>query len=593
MSDESERVIALSTLTSAPAAACRSSFDTSALALSDMEQANIAYGRFYVRLELAADAFLARESAGEPPAALPPPSQPLAKRRTSRDLMAAMPGEQALGLDTLTAIPMDPPGGAVNRAATFVPRDPNDVPLDVLLPVKPAPPGERPAAQDSVQYVPDYRASTLGFPTLIGWQVAPPPDVPPEPPPVVAPALYLVQRHRLVTYARGFGLGPHVYSFTLLPDEQVEIEIKTWKSQEQIDKTGSSIFDGQSQSAESEFEQAVQRETSQSHKRDKESEAHVQASGEVSWGFGSASVEAGASRKTTDSTEQFAKDMSSATQKVANKANRERRVEMTQSSEVKTTEGEETRTKRVVKNINKCNTLNFHYFQLVRKYESRLELHDIRLRYASGRPVYDEQVRAWQYEAEEVPLSQIDRLLARSVTPGAAAEVRSAIFAMLGSGTDEDPGLNILTATSTPARMRLDTLSLIDQVAWEDAARQAARENLEAPARPRSRLPLLLSREERVIATNALYADAMMGVCSAADDFIRDSRVLEIEARHLENRERANRAARVQLENTAFQENPIPRRVVQFEGVPAGATIQLHEADARGTRPEAPITSDE
>ena len=216
MSDESERVIALSTLTSAPAAACRSSFDTSALALSDMEQANIAYGRFYVRLELAADAFLARESAGEPPAALPPPSQPLAKRRTSRDLMAAMPGEQALGLDTLTAIPMDPPGGAVNRAATFVPRDPNDVPLDVLLPVKPAPPGERPAAQDSVQYVPDYRASTLGFPTLIGWQVAPPPDVPPEPPPVVAPALYLVQRHRLVTYARGFGLGPHVYSFTLL-----------------------------------------------------------------------------------------------------------------------------------------------------------------------------------------------------------------------------------------------------------------------------------------------------------------------------------------------------------------------------------------
>src|SRR5690606_25110093 len=173
--------------------------------------------------------------------------------------------------------------------------------------------------------IPVVKPTSMGLPTVVGWVETPPDGVEAQPPPTVPAALYLVQRYRLATYARGFGLGDHLYSFTLFPDEEVEIEIKTWKSQEQIDKTGSSIFDGQSESAEATFEDAVQTETSQSSKRDEAFEAHVEASGEASWGFGSASVQAGAKTSTAESAEQFAKNVSSATQKVANKANRERK----------------------------------------------------------------------------------------------------------------------------------------------------------------------------------------------------------------------------------------------------------------------------
>ena len=67
--------------------------------------------------------------------------------------------------------------------------------------------------------------------------------------------------------------------------------------------------------------------------------------------------------------------------------------------------------------------------------------------------------------------------------------------------------------------------------------------------------------------------------CPACDDFIQDSRVLEIESRQLENRERALGVERVRLENRAFENDPISRRIIQLEGLPEGATVHLHVRD--------------
>lgn len=420
------------------------------------------------------------------------------------------------------------------------------------------------------------KSTSFGLRSLIGWVVLPVDGIVVEPPPKVPPGLYVVQRFRLATYARGFGLGDHIYSFTLFPDEEVEIEIKTWKSREQVDKTGSSIFDGQSDTAESEFEDAVQQENARTSKRDRSFEAHVEASGEASWGVGSASIQAGAKTASAESTEQFAKNVSSSTQKIANKANRERRVEVTQSSEVKTTEGEETRTRRRIRNVNKCNTLNFNYFQLVRKYETRLELYDVKVRFSSGRPYFDDEDSTWHYEADEVSLLELGGLLARTVVPGRHAAVRTAIFDMLGAGDDDAPGLDVLTRTSTPERMRLDTVALKTTLEWEDHALRATELGESLPPMPRARLPQVLSRDERVIATNAIYADAMLGKCAACDDFIQDSRKLEVEAQQLKNRGLELTVERARAELAAFQANPHSPRVVRLQGAPAGAIIHLH-----------------
>lgn len=563
MADESERTTPLTTITRAPSTACRNSFDTTALALTDMEQPNIAYGRNYVRLDLAVGDFT-----------------PLMARRAPAPAPVAATAAVRIGTPSASSNleqVRKRSAAELLRGGGMLARDARDQSRPLMRQAEQGDDGGDPGSEPAV--VPVRRPLSLGLLDVVGWVKVPKDGAEAAPPPEVPPGLYLVQRYRLATYARGFGLGDHLYSFTLFPDEEVEIEIKTWKSREQVDKTGSSIFDGQSDSAEATFEDAVQQENSQTNKKDSSFEAHVEASGEASWGFGSASVSAGAKTATAESAEQFAKNVSSATQKVANKTNRERKVEVTQSSEVKTTEGEETRTKRKVRNINKCNTLNFNYFQLVRKYETRLELYDVKVRYSSGHPYFDEADHTWRYEAEEVPLAQVGGLLAHVLTPQAQATVRAALLAMLGPGRVDDPGLDVLTASSTADHLRLDTVPLAVQLAWEDAARAAANRGEPPPPKPTAKLPRVMSRDERVIATNAMYADAMLGKCPAGDDFILDSRVLEIEARQLENRERALGVERSRIQNAALAQDPVPRRVVALEGLPANAVVHLHVRD--------------
>lgn len=567
MADESERTTYLTTITSGPSAACQNVFDTTALALADMEQANICYGRNYVRLDLTPGDF-ASAMARITGAATPTPIQP-----TAMHIGSVTPSNRLERARTRTS-------AELLRTPGFIALDARDQPRPTYRPAgdpEPTPDDEERPPPD--RRLPVLKATTLGIRVVVGWVPLPPEGADAEPPPAVPAALYVVQRYRLASYARGFGLGDHLYSFTLFPEEEVEIEIKTWKSREQVDKTGSSIFDSQSEAAESTFEDTVQQENSNSLKRDKSFEAHVETSAEASWGFGSASVSAGATTASAEAAEEFAKNVSSATQKVANKANRERKVEVTQSSEVKTTEGEETRTRRKVRNINKCNTLNFNYFQLVRKYETRLELYDIKIRYSSGIPYFDEEANTWHYEAEEVALAQIDGLLPRVLTAPAIPRVKDAIFAMIGPGTNDDPGLDVLTAASTVNRMRLDVVPLAMMLAWEAAARAAANGGEPPPPRPSAKLPRVMSRDERVIATNAIYADAMLGKCPACDDFIRDSRVLEIEARQIENRERGLNVERARIRNSILENDPVPKRIVRFEGLPPESTVHVHLRD--------------
>ena len=351
---ESERRVRLRTLEPRSSEPCTNRFDTSGLALTNMEQPNIAYGRRYVQLELPATPAPAM-AAAPPTASTPTASTPTASTPGSSPapLIAARLGRQtfervlsrvrASSLTGLLRIPQFLPADGTGSSRVIARM--NDVP-DVE-------PGADAPVGGTKPVAPVVHPSSFGLRVVAGWFNVPESGADEEPPPAQPPGLYVVERYRLFSLARGFGLGDHLYSFTLFPDEDVEIEIKTWKRQESVDKTGSSLFDGQSEAAESEFASAVQSETGRSSKRDSAFEAHVEASGEASWGWGKASAKASASEKNARAVEEFAKDVSNATQKVANKASRERRVEITQSSEVKTSEGEEQRTKRIVRNPNK------------------------------------------------------------------------------------------------------------------------------------------------------------------------------------------------------------------------------------------------
>jgi len=546
---ESERHAPLRLLQEAGDHTCVNTFDTTSLALTNMEQANVAYGRRYVELEVDDAAFSDIGETIERNAV----RVGALSDRTRLDIVRSAHVSTIARTDGFETAEARLTARRLAVASENVEAEaPAEGTRDVRLPV--------------------VGATSFGMRAVLGWIAVPPAGTDLEPPPTVAPGLYLVERYRLSSFARGFGLGDHLYSFTLFPEEEVEIEIKTWKSSEQTDKRGSSIFDGNSDAAESEFASAVQQETTRTAKREKKAEAHVEASAEASWGFGKAKVSGGGSRSSASAVEDFAKDISNATQKLTNKATRERRVEITQSSEVKVTEGEEERTKRTIRNINKCHTLNYNYFQLLRKYETRLELYDVRLRYSSGVPFYNDEESAWRYDAREVPIAQAASLLRDVVHEGAVEEIMDAIVGLLGTGGDGDPGLDVLRAGSSLA---LDTVPLAAQLAWEDAERAAISEGREPPPRPTARLPKTLSRDTRVLATNAVYVEAMLGKCSACEDFVRDSRVLEIEARQLENKRAAIEVERERLRLSVREQEATAWRGFRFDGLPESGDVRI------------------
>lgn len=567
---ESERKRALLMLEGKATGSCRNAFDTSALALADMEQASLAYGRRYVRLEIDPGAFLSTPAPGPPEAGR---RVPVLGFDDTVEATGATSARRLSGLALSRAfIPRDSAGASARLAARRLREDQADPGAG-----EPAPP------PPTTPIVPVVRPTSFGIRDVVGWIPVPPGGFVAEPPPDVPPGIYLVERYRLASYARGFGLGDHLYSFTLFPEEEVEIEIKTWKSREQVDRTGSSIFDGQSDSSETDFAKAVEQENTTTSRKDRALEAHAEMSVEASWGVGSAEVSGGVAASSARSVEEFARNVSNASQKLANKATRERRVEITQSSEVKTIEGEETRTLRRIRNINKGYTLNYNYFQLLRKYETRLEIYDIKVRFSSGRPFWNEEEAAWRYEAEEVPLALAPILLRKVLASVAVDSVLATIVLLLGKGTVEAPGLDILKEPPEGSNLQLDTVPLAQLLAWEDAARSAVARGETPLPRPAARLPKVLSREERVIATNGVYVESMLGKCSANEDYIQDSRVLEIEMRQLEARKAALELERMKLEQAQFERDPVPRRVVRLEGLPEHAAVHLHVDDTRAS----------
>jgi len=209
-----------------------------------------------------------------------------------------------------------------------------------------------------------------------------------------------------------------------------------------------------------------------------------------------------------------------------------------------------------------------------------MELFDVRVRYSSGQPFWDEDEQAWRYEAEEVPLVEAPDLLDRIVGGDAASELRQTIFTLLGPD-----GHDVLADGADADTLILDTVPLAKQVAWEDAVRDAVNEGSEPPPRPTSRVPKLLSRDKRVIATNAIYVEAMLGKCTACEDFVRDSRVLEIEARQLDNHRAELDLHRAEVERQRRDDESTRWHGLRFDGLPDSAQVRVFVGKGAARQP--------
>ncbi|MFI5490019.1 hypothetical protein [Micromonospora echinaurantiaca] len=345
-------------------------------------------------------------------------------------------------------------------------------------------------------------------------------------PEAAEPRLMLVEEYRLSTYLGSFGAGRVVQTMTLLPGEKTTISVKTFTQSTSTQAQASSILDSFSQESATAFESAVQSEQSDQSTYAKSFEYNAEVSASASWGFGSVDVSGGVAGSTNSSREEFAKNISSATEKHSASASSKREVQVNTSSEVTTTAGEETSITREIANINLSAPLNFVFRQMNQEFITVLHLVDVRVAFFNN---YAESKR-------ERTLPELQALLDEVMVPDAEKkrEVKAEILHALKNMVDwrGEPVTDFVRQRSYPERDGSVTR------VWQ-VNRDKYTDYVDPVSGAAFRVPgVIMSVQKNVMRTEGIVVEALQGLAPALD---RYNVALQDEA--LQERRAANAAA--------------------------------------------------
>lgn len=330
------------------------------------------------------------------------------------------------------------------------------------------------------------------------------------------PRIMLVEKFRLSSYLGQYGAGRTVKTFSLLPGEKTTISIKTFTKTQTEYKSASSILDSVTQESADDFENSVMNENSDRQAKQDSLDWHVEAEAKASWGWGSAKVSGGVKGSTASQREQFAKNVSNATNKHAAKASAKRDVQVNTSSEVKSESGEETSIVRQLENINVGRVLNFVFRQMNQEHISILHLIDVRVAFWNG----------WKETTHEVPLSDLDKLLKAYVKADKIPAMRKIIVDQLSTLFDYQDKLvqppmleeRAIGANDRYLRWRRTTSVYKDETGNEIAV----------PG-------VIMNVDKIVMRTEGIIVDAILGQGNALDDYSAALQANAVRQRTLSN----------------------------------------------------------
>lgn len=309
----------------------------------------------------------------------------------------------------------------------------------------------------------------------------------------VRPRLLIVEVYRLTSFSGDYGAGRTIKTFTLLPGERTKISIKTYQKTESEAKSASSILDSFTDESSQAFEDSVQAEQSDKKNASESFEYHAEAEASASWGWGSAKISGGVKGGSNSSREEFAKNISNATQKHASKASAKRDVQINTSYESKVTTGEETTIERQLENINVSRTLNFVFRQMNQEFITLLHLVDVRIAFFNG---YSESKR-------EVSIAQLDELLEEVVVDSQRENVRNQIIDELS---------HIFDYNDVPQ-------SIIEEKNFPDTEQSYIRvkKDMTSTYKDKTVPGIILSAKEYVMRTDGVIVESMLGQGDALD----------------------------------------------------------------------------
>jgi hypothetical protein len=201
-----------------------------------------------------------------------------------------------------------------------------------------------------------------------------------------APTLMLVEIYKLSTFPGDYGAGDTKKTISLLPGEEREITVKTWKRSQTSIAQASSLFDSYTEDKADEFERGVQTEDSTTSRSETKFSYHAEAKAEASWGWGSAEVSGGVAGSSNSARESFSKNVMNAAEKHSQSSSAKREINVETSYERTEEQGEEQTITRRIKNLNASRVLNFVFRQMNQEFYSLLHIRDVRIGFHNGYP---------------------------------------------------------------------------------------------------------------------------------------------------------------------------------------------------------------
>jgi hypothetical protein len=183
--------------------------------------------------------------------------------------------------------------------------------------------------------------------------------------------LFLILKYEQKWSPAGYGLGELLYTVSLLPDEELTLELKTWETSKSQQDTEDST--DQRNVSDIKDTSTNSSEVSQTG----ETTTNTSVNGKAGYsGFGfSASIEAGWSQNVKDTQAQTAKQARDRSQQATSEYKASHKVKLAVSRE----QGSESKTTRKMKNINRAHTLNVNYYEVLNRYEVSLTLSEVPL----------------------------------------------------------------------------------------------------------------------------------------------------------------------------------------------------------------------
>lgn len=369
------------------------------------------------------------------------------------------------------------------------------------------------------------------------------------------PRLMLVEEYRLSTYLGDYGAGRTVKTFSLLPGEDTNITIKTFRHEKTTRQESESVLESKSKSAAQSVETEIGREQwnkeeyEQSKSFTKKRNWNAKGNASVGFNIGIAKVDVGgggggggSSTKKVSSNEvrqSFAKRTSNAVTESSSKASSKREVEVNESQKSTMETRFERAVERTIENINVSRTLNFVFRQLNQEFISIMHLVDVRVAYSDGTVSPDGSGLGTDgLHYREVPLWRLDELLADVIVPERRAQVKRQIKDELANVVDyRGDGHRVWTEETAAGASDDDDATYLrfdpgEPQEWTDPRLDPDVEPDQQPLRVPG---IILDVTRNQLRTDGIVVEALLGKAEALDAYSQGLQAADVREQQVAN----------------------------------------------------------